>query len=133
MKEWKIKQEIYHRLNTDFTDSAENFDIEINDNIIDNAVRYFQTNNIGWIWPAKSYMVGICYAKWLSEDFGGDPMDYLNDPSLLYNNDPYFKPYNNDSFTYDTIFEKIGGWGFNPNNGVVPEVRHYYNLEFLYE
>jgi len=130
MKDWKIKQEIYHRLNTNFTDSADNFDIEISDDIIDNAVRYFQTTDIGWIWPAKSYMVGICYAKWLSEEFGGDPFEYLEDPELLYGNDPYYVNYSSDPVSYDKILEQINGWNFNNTLGVVPQVRHYFDLEF---
>lgn len=131
MQEWKIRQEIYHRLTINHSDNLKNFDVEISQNIIDNAVRYFYTNNIGWIWPAKSYMVGICYAKWLSEIYGGDPLEYLNDPELLYNNDPYFKPYKDSSMTYDLILEKINGWNFNNAQGVVPQVRHYFDLEFM--
>lgn len=131
MKEWKIKQEIYHRLNTEFTDDASNFDIEISEDIIDNAVRYFKTTDIGWIWPAKSYMVGICYAKWLSEIYGGDPIiDYLEDPELLYGNDPYFVSYSTDPATYHKILDQIGGWEFDNSQGVVSQVRHYFDLEF---
>jgi hypothetical protein len=130
MKDWKLRQEIYHRLTTEHEDSAENFDYEISDNIVNNAVKYFVTTDIGWIWPAKSYMVGICYARWLSVQFGGRPLEYLIDPELLYNNDPYFKPYNEDPQSYIQILEQIGGWDFNETLGVVPQVKKYYNLEF---
>jgi hypothetical protein len=128
--EWKILQEIYHRLNVNFTDDASNFDIEINDDIINNAVKYFKQRDIGYIWPAKSYMVGICYAKWLSKEFGGNPLDYLSDPELLYNNDPYFKSYDDDSDTYNKILDKIGSWDFDESAGVVPDVRQYFIKEF---
>jgi hypothetical protein len=131
MKEWKIKQEIYHRLNTEHDDAAENFDYEISDNIVENAVKYFITTDVGWIWPAKSYMVGICYAKWLSDIYGGDPIiDYLEDPDLLYGNDPYYVNYSTDPATYHNILKQIGGWDFNSSIGVVPQVRHYFDLEF---
>jgi hypothetical protein len=130
MKDWKLRQEIYHRLTTEHEDSAENFDYEISDNIVNNAVKYFVTTDIGWIWPAKSYMVGICYARWLSVQFGGRPLEYLIDPELVYNNDPYFKPYNEDPQSYIQILEQIGGWDFNETLGVVPQVKKYYNLEF---
>lgn len=131
MKEWKIIQEIYHRLNPEHTDNADNFDIVISDDIIDNAVKYFLTEDIGWIWPAKSYMVGICYARWLSEKFGGDPIiDYLEDPELLYNNDPYFVSYSTAPEIYHMILKQIGGWEFDDQLGVVPEVRRYFDLEF---
>jgi hypothetical protein len=46
MKDWKIKQEIYHRLNTELTDDAKKFKIEISDNIGGNSVKYFQTTQI---------------------------------------------------------------------------------------
>jgi hypothetical protein len=130
MKEWKIRQEIYHRLNPEHTDDLKNFEVEISDNVVDNAIRYFQTTDIGWIWPAKSYMVGICYARWLAEEFGDRPLEYLTDPELLYNNDEYFKTYTEDPLTYTRILEKIGGWEFDNSLGVVPQVRQYFDLEF---
>ena len=130
MKEWKIKQEIYHRLNPEHVDDLKNFDVKIDTDIVGYAIKYFETTDIGWIWPAKSYMVGICYARWLAEEFGGRPLEYLNDPTLLYNNDDYFKTYSEDPATYIRILEKIGGWNFDNTRGVVPQVRTYFDLEF---
>lgn len=130
MQEWKIKQEIYHRLNTEHSDDLKNVDAIITDNIIDNAVRYFQNPHMGWVWPAKSYVVGICYAKWLSEIYGGDPIEYLNDPMLLYGNDPYFVTYTGNEYTYNEILSKINGWNFNSSAGIIPDIRHYFELEF---
>lgn len=128
--EWKILQEIYHRLNTDHEDAADNFDYVIEEEIVHNAVKYFKDTDVGWIWPAKSYMVGICYAKWLSDVYGGSPIEYLNDPDLLYGNDPYYVTYAEDKDTYDSILCLIDGWNFNEHEGVVPQVRHYFDLEF---
>jgi protochlorophyllide reductase len=71
MEDWKIRQELYHRLNTVHDDDLNDKNIEITDNIVIDAVRYFTEKDIGWIYPSKSYMVAICYAKWLSEEFGG--------------------------------------------------------------
>ena len=130
MKDWKIIQEVYHRLNPEHTDDAENFDIVISEDIVNNAVKYFQTTDIGWIWPAKSYMVGICYAKWLSEIYGGDPFEYLEEPDLLYGNDPYYVSYSTDPNTYHLVLNQIDSWEFDSNAGVVPQVRHYFDLEF---
>jgi hypothetical protein len=130
MEEWKIRQEIYHRINTDFKDDLKKFNIEITDNVVQDAVRYFKDRDIGWIYPSKSYMVGICYAKWLSNEFGGNPLDYLNDESLLYGNDPYFIPYEKDKKTYDEILNLIGGWQFT-NTGLVPDVYEYFIQEFM--
>jgi hypothetical protein len=131
MDDWKVRQEIYHRLNTTHTDDAENFDIVISNDIVDNAIKYFLTKDIGWIWPAKSYMVAICYSKWLTNCFGGTYFDYLEDPDLLYGNDPYFVTYSTDPETYHKILNAIGGWNFDNQAGVVPEVYHYFVKEFL--
>jgi hypothetical protein len=131
MEEWKIRQEIYHRTTTVYSDDLSQFKIEITDSIVEDAVRYFNTKDIGWIYPAKSYMVGICYARWLSDEFGNTPDHYLNDPMLLYGNDPYFVEYCNASEIYNSILEKIGGWNFDQLSGLVPDVKEYFLKEFL--
>jgi hypothetical protein len=131
MEEWKIRQEIYHRLNTEFDDDLNTKEIVMTNDIIGNAVRYFNDRDIGWIYPAKSYMVGICYARWLSEEFGGDPLEYLEDPDLLYGNDPYFVQYSADPASYHEVLNSIGGWDFDQNSGMVPDVKEYFNDEFM--
>jgi hypothetical protein len=131
MEDWKTRQEIYHRLQTEYSDDLKNFDITITSSTVDDAVRYFTSTDIGWIYPAKSYMVGICYAKWLANDFGGRPLEYLDDPSLLHGNDPYFVTYTGDPLTYLQILQKIGGWEFNEFLGIVPDVKEYYIKEFM--
>lgn len=130
MHEWKVKQMLYHKLNTDHDDDAKNFDVDLSDDVIGNAVKYFTNNNIGYIWPAKSYVVALCYARWLARDYGGRPLEYLDDPDLLYNNDPYFKRYSDDPSTYIQILQQVGGWDFDETLGVVPDVRKYFDLEF---
>lgn len=130
MKEWKIRQEIYHRLNQVYDDDLNTKEVEMSTDIVNNAVRYFNETDIGWIYPAKSYMVGICYSRWLSETFGGDPLEYLDDQGLLYNNDPYFVKYSTDSETYLKILDDIGGWNFNQTKGMVSDVRQYFIEEF---
>jgi hypothetical protein len=131
MKEWKVRQEIYHRLNRTHSDDLKNFNITLTNNVVEHAVDYFINKDLGWIYPSKSYMVGICYARWLSEEFGGTCEEYLNDPDLLYGNDPYFIEYNKDPLTYQSILNKIGGWNFDENSGMVPDVREYFIEEFL--
>lgn len=127
MKEWKIKQEIFHKLNRIHEDDLQNFSIQINDNIVDNAVKYFKERDLGWIYPAKSYVVGICYAKWISEDFGEDFYTVLDDPELLWSNDPYFVPYNKDKETYDSILSAIQN--IDVSSGIVSDIRKYYEEE----
>lgn len=129
--DYKTRQELFHRLNTDHDDDLNNARVEITEEIVENAIRYFYEKDIGWIYPSKSYMVGICYARWLSEYFGGSPMEYLKDQSLLYNNDPYFLNYELARETYDFILSQIGYWNFDENLGMVSDVKKYFIKEFM--
>jgi hypothetical protein len=129
-EDWKIRQEIYHRLTTEYDDDLKTKDVTISENIVDDAIRYFYDKDIGWIYPSKSYMVAICYARWLEYYFGGDAYDYLNDPELLYGNDPYFLEYSRDPKTYHEILETVT-WEFDENSGMVSDVKEYFLKEFL--
>jgi hypothetical protein len=130
LEEWKIRQEIYHRLNRDHSDDLNNKKIVMSSNIVKDAIRYFKETDIGWIYPSKSYMVAICYARWLSKYFGGIPEHYLDNSDLLYKNDPYFVKYSYDLKTYMKILENIGGWKFDESRGMVPDVYEYFLKEF---
>lgn len=130
MQDWKIKQELYHRMVQIHSDDLNDKHVQISEDIVDNAVRYFTETNVGWIYPAKSYMVGICYARWLSAEYGGHPLDYLEDADLLYGNDPHYVQYSTDPATYHQILNKIGGWEFE-EIGMVPDVKEYYIAEFM--
>ena len=76
-------------------------------------------------------MVGICYARWLAKHFGGNPIEYLEDPDLLFGNDPYFVRYSTDPKTYHGILEAIGGWEFSEDQGMVTDVYGYFLEEFM--
>ncbi len=130
MQDWKVRQEVFHRLNTEHDDDLKNFEVHITETVVEDAIRYFTSRDIGWVYPAKSYMVGICYARWLSEEFGGDPLDYLDDPDLLYGNDPYFCEYSRDPETYHSILNVIG-WDFDETAGLCPDVKEYFKQEFM--
>jgi hypothetical protein len=130
MQEHKIRQEIYHRLNKEHSDDLRDKEIVISQNIVEDAIRYFKETDIGWIYPSKSYMVAICYSKWLSIYFGREYMDYLNDEDLLYGNDPYFLPFEKDSKTYIKILNEIS-WNFDETKGMVPDVKQYFLKEFM--
>lgn len=130
MQDWKIKQEIYHRLNPIFSDDLNTKPLVFSNDIVPDAVRYFKEKNVGWIYPAKSYMVAICYARWIAEEFPGeDKWNLLDDERLLFGNDPYFKPYSGAKHTYDRILKQVG-WDF-PMTGMVPDVRQYFEEEFM--
>lgn len=127
MQEWKIKQEIYHRLTQEHSDDLNKVDVVISENIIEDAVKHFYEKVDQWIYPAKSYFVAICYAYWISEDYGDDFYNLLNDPDLLAGNDPYFVTYDSDPETYKSIINQIS---FPiPMIGMTPDVRQYYDAE----
>ena len=130
MLNWKIRQKVYHKLNQYHDDDLSLHNIEITDNIIRDAIKYFTTTELGWVYPAKSYVVGICYAKWLNHYFAEDFYESLNDQDLLFGNDPYFVPYDKDKNTYDTILN-IVGFDFDETLGIIPDIKKYFIEEFL--
>ena len=129
MKDWKIKQELYHRLNVVHEDDLSKVNIQKTNNVVDDAIKYFNERDIGWIYPSKSYVVAICYSWWLSHDFQEDFADLLNDKDLLYGNDPYFKPYSEDTDTYNAIIDKV--LPLNETKGMVPDIKKWYTAEFM--
>jgi hypothetical protein len=129
MKEWKIRQEIFHRLNTEHDDDLSLHKVEVRDEIVENAVKYFTTTELGWVYPAKSYVVAICYARWLNQHFGEDFYESLNDPELLHGNDPYYVPYEQDKDTYNKILNAVG-FDFDEEIGIIPDVKMYFLKEF---
>ena len=130
MQDWKVKQKIYHKLNREHDDDLNNVDIEISEDIVNNAIRYFKEKDVGWIYPAKSYMVALCYAFWIMEDYDENFYDVLKDPELL-PLDPYFVPYKEDSNTYNEIIGIVfaNNKGVLKMEGMVPDVRKYYDAE----
>jgi hypothetical protein len=128
-KEWKIRQKLYHKTNTEHDDDLNKLHTEYSSNIIETAVKYFNDKDLGFVYPAKSYVVAICYAYWLSKDFNENFYELLNDKDLLFGNDPYFKTYEEDTKTYDEILKNI--MPFNENKGIVPDIKNYYMAEFF--
>lgn len=126
MQEWKIKQEIYHRLNHEYRDDLNNVEI-VTSNEYNDIIRHFHEKVDQWIYPAKSYFVAVCYASWIAEDYNEDLIELLKDPMLLAGNDPYFKTYDEDPGTYDKILRDIE----LPlkMTGMVPDVKEYYDEE----
>jgi hypothetical protein len=134
MQEWKIKQKLYHKLNKDYEDDLADVDIEITDDIAFHAIRYFREKDIGWIYPSKSYMVAICFAFWIMEDYDENFYSVLKDPELL-PMDPYFVPYADDRKTYDEIISVVcnNNKGKLTTGGMVLDVRKYYDAEIGFE
>lgn len=132
MTDWKIRQEMYHRLNTEFDDDLENFDIQYRpDTILQDCVDYINkpSEDTGWMYPAKSYIVALVYASNIASDFNEDIYELLKDPELLYNNDPYYVTYDNDPMVYDHIINMFGLP--LPSTGVIPDITKYYRAELM--
>ena len=133
MQEWKIRQQYFDMMNgtNRYTDDLNDVDITIIDReeLVDAAIQHFEEYIDEWIYPAKSYVVAICYAHWLNRDFNEPFFDALNDPELLFNNDPHFVPYWQDKETYDEILFQLE---FNEKLGMVPDIYEYYKEEMLF-
>lgn len=124
MKEWQVRQEVFKRLNDELRDDLTDVDITWRpDDIVEDAIRHFNERVDEWIYPAKSYFVAICYAKWISEDFDEDFYEVLDDPDLL-PNDPHFVNYSEAVEIYDEIIENHQ-WE-DDEQGMVADVREYY-------
>lgn len=129
MQEWKANQINHHLLATDHTDDLNKVDVVMRpDTVVADALRHFNEYVEEWIYPAKSYAVAICYANWLSEDFGEGFYNVLDDPDLLYGNDPHFVPYSKDPETYDLILSQLK---WKDDKGMVPDIYEYYKAEML--
>ena len=132
MQDWQIRQDMYHKLNSDYSDDLGKVDIIYRTDQLDKDISDYITlppEEMGWVYPAKSYIVALCYAQWLSEDFSEDLYDLLNYKNLLYNNDPYYKTFDQDQETYKKTIDTFGLP--LPNTGVIPHIREYYLKEFL--
>jgi hypothetical protein len=106
MKEWKIAQMMYHNLTEEYTDDLEKeiiieeFD---KDSIVKRATEYPTSKDTVLYYPGKSYAIAIAAAWYLEKYHNENFLEVLDDPDLLYGNDPYFTPYSRDKDTYDKI------------------------------
>lgn len=128
--EWKARSKAYHHLNKEHSDDLNAVQINVRpDTIVEDALRHWNEHVDEWIYPAKSYFVAICYANWITEDFHESFYEVLDDPELL-PHDPYFKRYSEDKQTYDDI---LAGLKWIVDQGMVPDVRKYYEEEMMFD
>jgi hypothetical protein len=142
MKEWKVRQEVFHRLNRQHDDDLSNFEITTRNQLpkdrcglVKDILKYFfaseeEAKALGWIYPAKSYVVAICYAHWVADAFDEDFYAVLNDQDLLFGNDPFFVTYDKDKLTYDAVISMLHVNDYNWKRGIVPDVYEYFKEEF---
>ncbi len=126
MKEWKIRQEIYNKIYTEFDDDIKGKPIveEFEESsIIARALSYLTVEDENWYYPGKAYSVAIIYALLLKKYFDEDFYLALSDPNLLYGLDPYFKPYPESKNIYDKIIEQI------PKNLLENTEKHSWNMK----
>ena len=129
MKDWKASQAAFHTANKSFKDDLTDENITYSEDIVEDVLKHFVEYVDEWIYPAKSYVVGICYAKFLERDFGEDFYEVLDDPDLLFGNDPYFVPYSEDEQVYEEILRELD---FNEDLGMVPDIHEYYREEMFF-
>lgn len=133
MKEWKVRQDVYHRLSQTHVDSFDRSEYDWvgwgSDVLVDDVCRYFSENPDKLTYPSKSIFVAIVYAKMIADVFQEDFIEVLSDQDLLYGNDPFFKPYPELKNVYDAVLEKVSP--IDLQKGQCPDVVEYWNAEFL--
>lgn len=136
MKEHKVRQNLYHKL-ADIEDYVAEEEYEVHEftdeQLVESVVRHFAEKVDTLIYPSKSYFVAIMYAALLQYHFGVDFYEALNDPSLLYDNDKFFVPYNKNGHVYDAILDRIPLTELKQLNHL-PQVEatiDYFNKEFM--
>lgn len=110
MMSWRKRQKQYHD-----TNNVDDYDKEyvlIDDPIstLLYAREYFKTDIPVLIYPAKSYAVAYIYAYLIKHLFQVEEtiQDLLSDPLLLYGNDPFFRPYSEETrYIYDHLIECV--------------------------
>lgn len=129
MKEWKTWQQIYNSLVTDHSDAGFKHKRVMEVEKVENALFYIREQADYGIYPAKSYMVAIIYATMLEKVYGEDFYEVLNDPDLLFGQDDFFEPYDQDPVTYDAIIERLKEYPNWLEMGWAPKTVEYFYLE----
>lgn len=132
-KHWKNRQTYYHNNHviSDYIlvdEYIKEYDSE--DYLVDDIIKYFTDETYTITYPAKSYAVGIIYAQLLKDYFDEDFYDVLNDNTLLYNNDKFFKPYKKSRSVYDKVIKEIDLTFYYPTTQVKESIS-YFEKEFL--
>jgi hypothetical protein len=129
MKDWKVCQSIYNALVRDHTDASHKHATVMSDEIVENALRFVTSTEEHSIYPAKSYMVAVIYAKLLEEHYGEDFYEVLDDPDLLNGQDRFFVPYGDDPENYDSIIARLESMPDWMEGGWAPYTVNYFHLE----
>lgn len=104
---YKEYQQLYDLLVTEHTDDFSLMEYVEDEELVDNAIKYFEKAEFPLIYPAKSYAVAIIYAFTLCDRYNLPVRTILNDKDLFLGQDPYFVPYENDPDTYERIIARL--------------------------
>lgn len=107
--EHKLRQQLYHHLHPNPSDL--NIDIPIVEmvgrELAFHIIDYFNNSGHEISYPSKSYAVAIIYAHQLEKQFNILFDTSLRDPELLFNNDPYYVPYQEATDVYDVVLRYL--------------------------
>lgn len=131
-----LRQQLYHHLNPQIDDMRLNVEYveESDTNLRHRIIDYFFNKNHKISYPSKSYAVAIIYSHLLELCFDVPFKDSIRDPELLFNNDPYYQPYDNKSEIYDIVLRHIKLEAFPGLQYHLPQVNatvNYFNEEFF--
>lgn len=134
-RSYKILQDIYYSLhaNQQFDDDIEQLGYEEQTQILYHCLQQWYEHDAPLTFPAKTVNVAVIYARLLEHYFGQTAVEYLQDPTLLHDNDRFFLPYNSylrefyddmlQYITYDAVVAS--------DNPSVKKTVEYFNKEFM--
>ena len=127
--QYKDFQRLYNELVPDHSDAFDKMDWVEDEELVYNALKYFDSASFPLIYPAKSYAVAIIYAYKIKEVYGIPILTSLDDPELFLGQDPYFVPYSADKDTYISILAHLQERPNFLNEGWAPQTAKYFYYE----
>lgn len=128
-KPYKLYQRIYNDLVKDHEDDLKHTPWVLDDEIVENAIRYFEKAEFPLVYPAKSYSVAVIYAKLIEEKYGIPLRETLDDEDLFLGGDEFFKPYREDPYNYESILQRLDAIEDWLTKGFAPMTARYFYLE----
>lgn len=135
--DWKLRHKLFHTLFKDH-DLGDDLSKETiveeyeKEKIVQRATAYPVVQTKELYYPGKSYAIAVTFAKQLENNFGVDFYEALDDPDLLYGNDPYFVRYSDDKETYDKIIENFPWDAFEGEcSENFKKTLYYFDFEFF--
>lgn len=126
---YKDYQLLYQQLVQDNPDDFSKMEIVEEEELVQNALKYFDAAVFPLIYPAKSYAVAIIYAYKIKEVYGVPILTTLDDPDLFLGQDPYFVPYSSDTGTYIDILAHLQDRPNFLEEGWAPQTVKYFEAE----